>query len=410
MLLTSATLADGTTADVRIEGERIVAVEPPGARPAGPGPVLDLRGRLLLPAPAEVHAHLDKTFTAGLLSNDSGDLAGAVTAWYGYRTAAAPAELAARARSAALMMLAHGSTAIRTHVDVGTRTGLRLLEAVVEVRDTVGHLLDLNIAAFVDEPITGAAGAGNRAALHDALSQGADVVGGAPYRDASPLAAQEVLLTIAAEHGTPVDLHTDETLDPDSRCLDELPAQIRWLGFPHRVTASHCVSLGSRPRADAERLAEDLAASHVAVVCCPATNLYLQGRDHDGPTPRGLTALGPLLAAGVTVAGGGDNVQDPFNPVGSGDPLDTAALLVLAGHLTISQAYEAVSRSARLAMGLPAVRIAPGFPADLVALPARDPREAIARRPGQRIVIHHGRVVSAPDAPADAGCHQTWPS
>jgi cytosine deaminase len=406
MLLTSATLADGTTADVRIEGERIVAVEPPSARPAGRDPVVDLGGRLLLPAPVEAHAHLEKTFTADFLGNDSGDLDGAVAAWYGYRADVAPAVVAARASRAALVLLAHGSTAIRTHVDVGTRTGLRLLEAMVEVRDTVGHLLDLSIVAFVDEPITGAAGAGNRAVLHDALSHGADVVGGAPYRDARPIDAQEALLSIAAEHGTPVDLHTDETLDPASRCLDALPAQIRRLGFAHPVAASHCVSLGSRPRADAERLAADLAATQVSVICCPATNLYLQGRDHGPSTPRGLTALGPLLAAGVTVAGGGDNVQDPFNPLGTGDPLETAALLVLAGHLTVEQAYDAVSRSARRAMGLPAVRIAPGFPADLVALPARTLREAMARRPGHRLVIRHGRIVSHPDGGADPGSHE----
>lgn len=399
LVLASATLPDGSTRDVRIHEERIVAVTAPSShRPADSAVRIDLSGCLLLPAPVEVHAHLDKTFTAGILANADGDLDGAVAAWYRYRETVAPAEVVARATSAALLILAQGSTAIRTHVDVGSRTGLRLLEAMVEVRDVVQDRLDLTIVAFVDEPITGVAGADNRAALHDALTEGADIVGGAPYRDRDPLVAQEVLLSIAADHGTPVDLHTDETLDPASSCLDQLPAQVRRLGFAYQVVASHCVSMGTRPRAVAERLAADLAATRIAVVCCPATNLYLQGRDHSPPVPRGLTALRPLLAAGVTLAGGGDNIQDPFNPLGAGDPLETAALLVLAGHLTVEQAYDAVSRSARHAMGMAGVRIAPGFPADLAAIPARDLREAMARRPGQRLVIHRGHVVVNPGA------------
>ena len=88
------------------------------------------------------------------------------------------------------------------------------------------------------------------------------------------------------------------------------------------------------------------------MVTLPQTNLFLQGRSHPVATPRGLTALRPLLDAGVTVAAGGDNLQDPFNLVGRGDPLEAASLLVAAGHLLPEEALAAVSGSARAAMGL----------------------------------------------------------
>ena len=64
----------------------------------------------------------------------------------------------------------------------------------------------------------------------------------------------------------------------------------------------------------------------------PQTNLFLQGRDHPVAMPRGLTAIAALREAGALVAAGADNVQDPFNLVGRSDPLETAALLVMAGH------------------------------------------------------------------------------
>ena len=91
------------------------------------------------------------------------------------------------------------------------------------------------------------------------------------------------------------------------------------------MTASHCVSLGMQPVERAAGDAEAVAAAGIAVVALPATNLYLQGRDHQQAMPRGLTAVRALLDAGVTVAAGADNLQDPFNPMGRACPFETAA-------------------------------------------------------------------------------------
>lgn len=403
MLLGNATLPDGIPADVTIVGDRIAAITPHGPRPADATQAgeaaeaaehIDLTGFLLLPAPAEPHTHLDKILTADILTNPTGDLDSAVHAWYRYRTTAGHDGIVTRAMSAGRAMLRHGSTAIRTHVDVGTQTGLHLLHAAVEVRERLRGELDIDIVAFVDIPVTGPDGADNRAHLREAMRGGADVVGGAPYRDPDPLRCQETLLAIAAEHAAPVDLHTDETLTATTSCLEHLADHVLRSQFPHRVTASHCVSLGTRPSGRARQVAADLAAAGIAVVCCPATNLYLQGRRHDMPVPRGLTALRHLLDAGVTVAGGGDNVQDPFNPLGRGDAFDTACLLVLAGHLTIEEAFSAISEHARSVMGLSTPRLTAGAPAELLAVPADNVRHALAERPAQRIVIHRGRIVS----------------
>ena len=154
---------------------------------------------------------------------------------------------------------------------------------------------------------------------------GADLVGGCPHLEADGRRdAAEVLLDVAADHEVGVDLHTDETLDPTVDGLAELAELVVKTGFPFPVTASHCVSLGMQPLDRQREIAEAVAAAGIAVVALPATNLYLQGRDHQQAMPRGLTAVKALRAAGVVVAAGADNLQDPFNPMGRACPFETA--------------------------------------------------------------------------------------
>lgn len=64
-LLRSATLLDGTVRDVEINGNRVGRVVPAGqGRRSGSGTEIDLSGFMLLPAPAEPHAHFDKALSA----------------------------------------------------------------------------------------------------------------------------------------------------------------------------------------------------------------------------------------------------------------------------------------------------------------------------------------------------------
>ena len=230
---------------------------------------------------------------------------------------------------------------------------------------------------------------------------GADLVGGCPHLEAGVIrAATETLLAIADELGVGVDLHTDETLDPSANGLAELADVVTSTGFDHPVTASHCVSLGVQSVERQREIAEALAAAGIAVVALPATNLYLQGRDHQQAMPRGLTAVKALRDAGVVVAAGGDNLQDPFNPVGRACPFETAALMVLAAHLSPADAWDAVTDDARRAVRRPPPAVAPGAPADLLAVRAASLRAAIATGPPDRMVWRRGRLVAADVSPA----------
>lgn len=339
------------------------------------------RPSLTLPAAVEPHAHLDKAFLADVVTNETGDLPGAIAAMEAARDRLDVAETVERAERAARLMAANGYRAVRTHADVTVDHGLTSIEALAEVRRRVAGVIDVQIVALAGHPVTGAAGADLRSLLVDTLAAGADLVGGCPHLEPDgSLVATHTLMEIAADHGRGVDLHTDETLDPTADGLGQLAAYVLASDFPHAVTASHCVSLGMRPADEQRRIAEQVAEAGIGVVALPATNLYLQGRGHPSCTPRGLTAVRALQDAGVAVAAGADNVQDPFNPLGRVSPFETAGLMILVGHLLPDDAWATVSTVAAAVIGVPL------GDDDVLSVDAASVREAIAfGGPGLRV-------------------------
>lgn len=386
--LRSARTADGELVDVEITGARIAQVTPAtGTLAAGD---VDLSGQVLMPSFVEPHAHLDKALTAARAPNHTGDLPGAIAAMRDIADTLTHEDIVARAEAAIRAQFALGTTSIRTHVNVGGPMGMRALAALIEVRERWRDLVDVQVVALVAHPLAGQAGQD----LRHALREGADVAGGCPHLDPEPDRAVGICLDAAGEAGVPLDLHTDETLNPRLLTLKTMADLVLRTGFPHRVTASHCVSLAVQDVKTQQQVADRVAEARIAVVALPQTNLFLQGRDHPVATPRGLTAVGPLRAAGATVAAGGDNLRDPFHPVGRGDALEVAALMVTCGHLSPAAALESVTAAPRAALGLPPVRIAPGCPADLVALPAADALEALGAASAHRTVWRAGTIVA----------------
>jgi cytosine deaminase len=370
----------------------LIAEVGPAGTLGGPGDRLQLSGYLLLPAPADPHAHLDTALLGGTAPNLTGDLAGGVDAWLRRQASVDHEEFERRAVEGVQLAVSHGVTALRSHVGIYEPIGLRAVEALLAVKDRVRDLVDLQLVALTVR-LTGPPAAHLLAMTRAALEMGVDVVGGCPHLDPDPERYHELVLSLGSEFERPVDLHTDETVDPSVLYLPHLADLVQRSHFPHGVTAGHCVSLGVQPPEVTERVAQRVADAGMAIVCNPQTNLWLQGRGHATSPPRGLTALRTLLDAGATVAGGSDNLRDPFNPLGRADPLETASLLVTAGHLTVEEAYRAVSAGARAAMGLPEVRVERGHPAELLAVEAGDLAEAIAGGTS-RIAIHRGRVVA----------------
>lgn len=396
-MLSGGRLPSGKRVDIAIddESECIVQVGTVSLQPSDK--VEDLQNMVILPAPVEIHAHLDKVLLNRSLPydvNPKGDLDGAISAMQSIDLT--PKDVFSRAKQAVLEMVKNGTTTVRSHVDVRDPVGTSSLLALTELSAWLAEtkLATLQISCLMGRQLTGRLGVRNRALLKESIELGVDVIGGCPYLDDNPREALNILLDAAMESGLPVDLHTDETLDKDVFTLRHLVDEVEKRGVGTGVTASHCVSLSIQPERTQLEIAKRLAEARVSIVVLPQTNLYLQARGVNQAPPRGVAPAKLLQEAGVNVAAGADNVQDPFCSVGRLDALETVSLLILAAHLGPDVAWETCSNSSRKALGMEEISFAVGGPADLLAISGEDLRSAITQATPDRLVIHKGRVIS----------------
>ena len=384
--------SNGMLVSVRTEGEIVTKV---GADlVAGESEaVIDGEGGLLTESLVETHAHLDKAYLAESIPNPTGDLMGAITAMIANRHVMTVENTIERAERAVRSMVRNGVTTIRTHADVTDENGLTSVEALLEVQRRTADIVDIQIVALLGWPVTGARGELHRRLAREAVGMGVDIVGGCPHLDENAEAANAELVNLAGELGVPLDLHADEHTDADRTSLANLAERVLADGFRRGVTASHCVSLGMQDSVTQQATAEKLSEAGVGVIALPHTNLFLQGRDMQSAMPRGLTAVKHLRDAGVRVAAGSDNLQDPFNPIGRGDPLDAAGLMILTAHLLPDDAFSSVTSTARMVVATPAAGPVVGARADLMVTPAASVRELVATCAARSLVVRRGRVV-----------------
>ncbi len=403
LLLTRALIpaaSRGDLADILIEDGIVVAVVDHGSLqpdPSSPWEIHDLEGHLVLPALVEVHAHLDKALTAEVIPNPKGDLFGAIDAWVEAEKGGVLDfdSMVERAKAALFRLIAHGVTAVRSHVNVGASDPSHThLRAVLEAKKQLGESIDLQIVALMHSPLAGTDGRENRRALVEALSMGADLVGGCPSLEPDGPGMIEIALAAARDAGVGLDLHVDETLDPTMLTLREYCRLLAESPLDAATAASHCVSLSMQPLDIQQDMARAVAQAGLDIIALPQTNLFLQGREFATAMPRGITPVDLLREHGVRLGAGGDNVQDPFNPVGRSDPLETAALMIMAAHQLPREALDLVSTSARALLGLPPAGAQIGAVADFLVIDARNERQAIADAPLTRRTYRRGRLTA----------------
>jgi cytosine deaminase len=359
--------------------------------------VIDLDGRLVSSGFVDVHQHLDKTRTHREVANPSGTLFGAIEAFNVYAATISENDLIRRAERTLTTCLSHGTIAVRTHANVDTVMQTRGVEILIKLRERWRDRIRLQVVAF----LTGGAvriGAAARPMLDDAIAGGADVVGGAPANSDTPDMHLDMLFDAAGKSDLPLDLHLDEHLDAGRQLFDAVIKRTKAYNMQGRVAVGHCSALSAMQPDAARRVIDGFAQAGISVITLPSANLFLQGRDAGSLTPRGLTRVRELVAAGVRVAAGSDNIQDPFVPVGSGNMLETARWAFLAGHLgtgDLGQAYTMVTRAPADIMGFGAdYGVHENALADLIVTDGEDAEDLVASGPPVRHVFLAGRPVA----------------
>jgi cytosine deaminase len=342
---------------------------------------------------------MDSTLSLGLPRlNESGTLLEGIALWGELKPNLTIEAIYERAKKLCLWSMARGTLAIRSHVDI-CDDRLLAVEALTRLRREMRPYLDIQLVAFPQDGFLRAANAPLN--LHRALEMGVDVIGGIPHFERTMAEGAEsvkTLMRLAADRGTRVDMHCDETDDPLSRHIETLAAETQRLGMGGRVAGSHLTSMHSMDNYYVSKLIPLIQEAGVAAIANPLINITLQGRHDTYPKRRGMTRVRELMAAGVPVAFGHDCVMDPWYALGSHDMLEVASMGLHVGQLTgmadIRACFTAVTETPAKILGLEDYGIAPGKFADIVILQAEDAFEAIRISAERLHVIRRGRILA----------------
>ena len=387
------------TQDIRVENGLFAEIAPRIA-PRENEEVKDLEGRLVLPPFIEPHVHLDATLTAGdPVWNMSGTLFEGIECWAKRKDKLNAEDVKERVRRAVKLYASNGVQFIRTHVDV-TDPSLVALKAILDVREELRDLADIQIVAFPQEGILSFPN--GKELMEEAVRLGADAVGAIPHFEFTREYGVESLnfaCELAAKNGLLMDVHCDETDDDQSRGLETLATRALELGLKDKVTASHTCAMHSYSNAYVLKLMRLLKMSGINFVANPLVNTHLEGRADTYPKRRGVTRVKELSEAGINVAFGNDDLFDPWYPMGCGSMRDTVYLGLhvtqMMGYHDIMNSYRFVTENAAKVLHLgESYGIAEGRPASFAVLEAKDWYEALSNNAPVVLSVRKGEVIA----------------
>jgi cytosine deaminase len=389
---------DAAPCDIGVEAGTIAAVE---RRIGGRGTrEIDAQGRLVTPPLVNPHVHLDKALLGEVMRpNVSQTLAEAIDITLDFKRAYTEKDIVERAGAVIEMGVREGTLVVRGFADVGSAGGVVPAQALIAARARYAHLVKLEVVAFPQEGILRDPGAEDL--LRQAMALGADVVGGLPWYEKTDEDARrhiDIVFAIARERDADIHMLVDDTDDPNSRSLEYLAVKTEREGYGGRVSASHCGALAAYDATYAAKVIGLVREAGITIVSNPHISLVLAGRRDREPVRRGITRVRELLAAGVNVASGQDDVNDPYYPFGRSSQLEVALFMAHTAHLTyaaeIDTVFDMVTVNAARAMRLQRYGLGPGDAADLLVWDAPTVKEALTRQRPPAWVVRGGAVVA----------------
>jgi cytosine/adenosine deaminase-related metal-dependent hydrolase len=373
----------GDAADILIASGTIRAIGPDLA--ADGVPVLDGNGRLALPGLVEAHTHLDKSLV-GLpwYRNEVGPrLIDKIENERAVRKAL-PIDPAQQSHRQAMLSLSHGSTFIRSHVDVDTECGVAGIEGVMATAAALADLVTIDLVAFPQSGML--VRPGTVELMEQALRLGAGTVGGLDpcAIDRDPKGHLDTIFGMAERFGCGVDIHLHEAGEMGLFSMELIIERTRALGMAGRVVVSHAFCLGMADASLVDPVVAAIAAAGIAIMTT-------------APASRPVPSVRQLAAAGVVLCAGSDGVRDTWGPYGNGDMLERAMFVGLRNNLRrddeLAMALDVVTSGGARALGLTGYGLAPGCGGDVVLVAAETVAETVAQRPSGRTVVKRGRVV-----------------
>lgn len=383
LLLKNGRPMGGPAADVLMRDGRIIAIGPNLSAPDAT--VEDAGGALVLPGLVEAHTHLDKSLWGmGWRPNDSGPRL--IDKIDNERKLKRELNIDPARQSARQVVLSssHGSTHIRSHVDVDTDHGLWGIEGVMKTRADHADIIDMDIVAFPQSGLLRRPG--TLELMDEAMKAGADVVGGLDpcAIDRDPKGHCDAIFTLAEKYGKPLDIHLHEPGEMVFS-MELIFERTRALGMKGRVIISHAFCLGSPDRALVDPLIDQLAELDIGIMTT-------------GPASRPAPPVQALLARGIRVCSGSDGIRDTWGPYGNADMLERAMLVGLRNNFRrddeVELAFHVCTQGGADVMRLADYGLEVGAKADLIVVEGETITHATVARPPRKLVLKHGKIVA----------------
>src|SRR6266404_7759327 len=393
LIIRNARLADRRgeePLDIAVAGGKIVAIE---RSLAGAGEIYDAGGRLACGGLVETHIHLDKSRLIDRCPPEAGREISPMKQVAALKPSIREEDVRARAESTLVQCIMHGTTRMRTQVEVDPGIGMRGFDGVQSLIADYKWAIDIEICVFPQEGLTNYPG--TDALLVEGLERGATVVGGAPRYDSDQAGQIRRIFELAREFDVDIDIHLDVGPTADAMniyLVRELTEQFNRGG---RVVVGHMAKLSLLPPEQVAALARSLANAGIGVTVLPTTDLFLMGRERDHAVVRGVADANLLCEHGVNCSLSSNNILNPATPYGDCSLIRMANLY--ANVLQVDRPERLrecfgmlTDRSARL-LNLADYGFSVGRPADIVIVNAESPEQAIAEIAQPLAVFKHGR-------------------
>lgn len=361
---------------------------------------IDAQGNLVSPPFIDPHLHMDAVLSVGdPRFNESGTLLEGIKIWGERKPKLTKDVIKKNAFKVLDWQIAQGIQHIRTHADVSD-PALLPLEALLEVKDEVRDLVDIQIVAFPQDGIY--THPDGEKLMIRAMEMGADVVGGIPHNELTRedgVRDVELAFRLAERFDARIDIHCDETGDDQSRFVEVMAKNALFSQMGSRVTASHTTAMHNYNNDYALKLMGIFRRAGMNFITNPFDNSVLQNRTDGYPRRRGHTRVDELSANGVNVSIGHDSIMDPWYPMGRGNMLEAANLLMHMAHLSgydqIYSLFDMITLNSSITMGIEEnYGLEVGKDANLIVLDAADEMEAVRLHSECLYVIRKGNVVS----------------
>ncbi len=389
---------DGEPLDIGIDKGRIVAIE---KNLAADGTVYDAEGSLACPGLIETHIHLDKSRIIDRCAPQERSKLSPVFGVTPIKPAMTVEDVHERAKKTLEECIKHGTTRMRTQLEVDPGIGMRGFEGVQSLIDEYKWAIDIEICVFPQEGL--ASYPGTEELVIEGLKRGAKLVGGAPRYDKDEHGQIRRIFELAREYDVDIDIHLDvgpTAKDMNIHLVRELTEKYKWGG---RVTAGHMAKLSLMPPAEVAALAKSLADTGVAITVLPTTDMFLMGRDRDHSVVRGVADANHLCEHGVNCSLSSNNILNPATPYGDCSLIRIANLYANVVQIDrphqIRECFSMLTeRSARL-LNLKDYGFKVGNPGDVVIINAQTPEQAIAEIAQPLAAFKNGKQTMVWDPP-----------